>query len=71
LQYSINVAQNVRIPESQNAMAFRGKIGIPDLVTYVFGMLSPIHLDNKLAVPTEEIDHVWSNRSLTNKFETG
>src|SRR5262245_66444656 len=36
-----------------------------------FGVLSAIYLDDELAIPTQEIDYIGSNRTLTNKLEAG
>jgi hypothetical protein len=69
LQYPIDIAQDVRIPKPQDAISFRGKEGIADLIVGAFRVLPAIYFNDELAVSTEEIDDVGSNRFLTHKFE--
>jgi len=69
LQHSIEIAQDVGVPEPQDAIARRGKVGITSLVMDAICVLTAICLDDELAVPTEKIDHVWPNWVLTYKLE--
>jgi hypothetical protein len=62
LQYSVDIAQDVGVPEPQDAIALRGKVGIANLVVRAICMLTAICLNDELAVPTEEIDYIRSNR---------
>ena len=69
MQYPIDIAEDVRIPKPQDAIAFRGKVRIANLVMCAICVLTAICLDDELAVPTEEIDHIWSNWVLTYELE--
>jgi hypothetical protein len=61
LQYTIDVAQHVRIPKSQNAVAFRSKVGIAHWIAFAFSVLPASYLDDDLVIAANEVDHIGPN----------
>jgi hypothetical protein len=70
LQNSGPVAENFRVPEAKNAVAFRAQPFVPLLITYRLGRVLPaIDLDNQSMLRTYEVDDERADRYLSSKAQ--
>ena len=69
-QNAIPIAQDIRTPETENAVAFRLEPSITLDITFALGMLSAIDFDDQTSVMTNEIDNEASDRSLASKSQS-
>jgi hypothetical protein len=67
-QNARDIAQDIVVPESQNSIIVIGKPLIAQYIMPVFSMLPAIHLNNETRFAANEIDRVWTDRFLPNKF---
>jgi len=69
-QNARDIAQDLIIPETQNSIFVTGEPLIADHVMPVVGVLAAIHLNDEAGFAANEIDGVWADRFLPNKFVT-
>ena len=70
LQNAFTIAQDIRIPEAENPVAFRFKPTIAFDVSFVFRMLSAVDFDDQMPLVTNEVDNEAPNRCLSSKAKT-
>ena len=68
LQNTADIAQDVVIPEPQDAVVARAQPLVADQVFRTIGVLPAIDFDDQSAVTADKIDRVRPDRLLTNKF---
>lgn len=65
-----DVLQNIRIPESDNAIAFRGKSHIADFILLAFRVLPSIDFNSDGFIPANKVGDIRSDFALPNEFES-
>jgi hypothetical protein len=68
-QHTVVIAQNIGIPESQNAITLSMKGRVASVVMDILRVLPSIDFNDQFFVPTEEIDDVRQYSRLTNELE--
>jgi hypothetical protein len=68
LQHAIDVAQDVVVPEPQNAIAVLCEPPIAHGIARVCCMLSAVDLDHQVLFATDEIDNVGPDRLLPDEL---
>jgi hypothetical protein len=56
LAHSIEVAQNLMVPEAQNPKVASRKLRIAGLIRLVLGVLAAVHLHDQASLEADEID---------------
>jgi hypothetical protein len=69
-QNSLDIAHDIIIPEAQNLIVVTGEPLITDHVMPAVGVLPAIHLNDESGFAANEVDGVWADRFLPNKFVT-
>ncbi len=68
LQHTGGVAQDVVVPESQDAIVVIAQPTITDLIAPVFGVLTSVNFDDQAPLTAHEIDNVVAYWLLPNEL---
>ena len=69
-QHAFAIGKDIRIPETQNAIALRRYVRVPYGIPCTFGMLATVKFDGQLRLAAKKVDNIRANRRLADKFET-
>jgi hypothetical protein len=69
LENAVRVAQDVVVPEAEDAIALRfDEAGARFVISYGFGMLAAVQLDDEPLREASEVGEVWADRHLPPPF---
>jgi hypothetical protein len=69
-QHAFAIGKDIRISETQDAIALRRYVRVPYGIPCTFGMLATVKFDGQLRLAAKKVDNIRANRRLADKFET-
>jgi len=68
--HTLNVGQHFIVPESQNLEPLGLYESVPDDITCIVSVLSPVYFNVQAGIQRHEIQNIWAKWKLTPEFDS-